>query len=304
MSKPLEFVATFVAGRGAALTERAVSGALYDAGLVDAGRDWLAPDLAVDAFLSGQGHDLGHDLADLRARLQAAIAEDPIDVIVQPTSGRRKKLLVADMDSTMIGQECVDELADLVGLREHVAAITERAMRGEIAFEGALKERVALLAGVTLAQIETLLTRITATAGAPQLVRTMRAHGAYTALVSGGFTQFTEPVGARLGFQETRANVLEIVDGALTGAVVAPILGREAKRAALLELRKARGLPQEATLAIGDGANDLDMLGEAGLGVAFHAKPKVAEAADARVNHGDLTALLYAQGFRREQFVN
>lgn len=304
MSKPLEFVATFVAGRGAALTERAVSGALYDAGLVDAGRDWLAPDLAVDAFLSGQGHDLGHDLADLRARLQAAIAEDPIDVIVQPTSGRRKKLLVADMDSTMIGQECVDELADLVGLREHVAAITERAMRGEIAFEGALKERVALLAGVTLAQIETLLTRITATPGAPQLVRTMRAHGAYTALVSGGFMQFTEPVAARLGFQETRANVLEIVDGALTGAVVAPILGREAKRAALLELRKARGLPPEATLAIGDGANDLDMLGEAGLGVAFHAKPKVAEAADARVNHGDLTALLYAQGFRREQFVN
>ena len=157
---------------------------------------------------------------------QVAVADDPIDVIVQPTTGRRKKLLIADMDSTMIGQECVDELADLVGLREHVAAITERAMRGEVAFEGALRERVALLAGVTLAQIETLLTRITLTPGARQLVRTMRAHGAYTALVSGGFTQFTEPVAERIGFHETRANHLEIADGALTGAVVAPILGK------------------------------------------------------------------------------
>ncbi|PPD02576.1 MAG: phosphoserine phosphatase, partial [Methylocystis sp.] len=162
MSKPIEYVATFVAGRGAALNERAVSGALYDSGLIDAGRDWLAPDHAVDAFLSGAGHDL----ADLRARLQVAVADDPIDVIVQPTTGRRKKLLVADMDSTMIGQECIDELADLVGLREHVAAITERAMRGEVAFEGALRERVALLAGVTLTQLETLLTRITLTPGA------------------------------------------------------------------------------------------------------------------------------------------
>ncbi|MBM3578238.1 MAG: phosphoserine phosphatase SerB [Alphaproteobacteria bacterium] len=266
---------------------------------MDAGHDWLAEDLAVDAFLSGAGHDL----ADLRARLQVAVADDPIDVIVQPTMGRRKSLLVADMDSTMIGQECVDELADLVGLREHVAAITERAMRGEVDFESALKERVALLEGVTLAQIETLLTRITLTPGGRQLVRTMRANGAHTALVSGGFTQFTEPVAARLGFQETRANLLEIADGALTGAVVAPVLGREAKRAALVELREQQGLPRDATLAIGDGANDLDMLREAGLGVAFHAKPKVAQAAAARIEHADLTALLYAQGYRREEFV-
>ncbi|MFO1101993.1 MAG: phosphoserine phosphatase SerB [Methylocystis sp.] len=300
MSKPIDYVATFVAGRGAGLNERAVSGALYDAGLIDAGRDWLAEGLAVDAFLSVAGHDL----ADLRSRLLAAVADDPIDVIVQPTIGRRKKLLVADMDSTMIGQECVDELAGLVGLREHVAAITERAMRGEVDFENALKERVALLAGVTLAQVETLLTRITLTQGGRQLVRTMRAHGAHTALVSGGFTQFTEPVAARIGFHETRANLLEISDGALTGAVVAPVLGREAKRAALIELRDARALPHDATLAIGDGANDLDMLREAGLGVAFHAKPKVAAAADARIDHADLTAALYAQGFRREEFVD
>lgn len=300
MSKPIDYVATFVAGRGAGLNERAVSGALFDAGLIDAGRDWLAEGLAVDAFLSGAGHDL----ADLRARLQAAISDDPIDVIVQPTTGRRKQLLVADMDSTMIGQECVDELAGLVGLHEHVAAITERAMRGEVDFESALKERVALLAGVTLAEIETLLTRITLTPGARQLVRTMRAHGAHTALVSGGFTQFTQPVAARIGFHETRANLLEFANGALTGAVVAPVLGREAKRAALEELREARGLPRELTLAIGDGANDLDMLREAGLGVAFHAKPKVAQAADARIDHADLTAALYAQGFRREEFVD
>jgi phosphoserine phosphatase len=176
-------------------------------------------------------------------------------------------------------------------------------MRGEVDFESALKERVALLEGVTLAQIETLLTRITLTPGGRQLVRTMRANGAHTALVSGGFTQFTEPVAARLGFQETRANLLEIADGALTGAVVAPVLGREAKRAALVELREQQGLPRDATLAIGDGANDLDMLREAGLGVAFHAKPKVAQAAAARIEHADLTALLYAQGYRREEFV-
>ncbi|MGD9544736.1 MAG: phosphoserine phosphatase SerB [Methylocystis sp.] len=298
MSKPVDYVATFVAGRGATLNDRTIASVLYDAALVDAGRDWLAPDLAVDVFLPGAGHDFG----DLRARLQTAVADDPLDVILQPTSERRKRLLVADMDSTMIEQECVDELADLVGLREHVAAITERAMRGEVAFEGALKERVALLAGVTLAQIETLLTRITLTPGARRLVRTMRAHGAYTALVSGGFTLFTEPVAARIGFHETRANRLEVVDDALTGVVVAPVLGSEAKRRALVELREARALSQDATLAIGDGANDLDMLREAGLGVAFRAKPRVAQAAAARVDHADLTALLYAQGYRREEF--
>ncbi len=299
MSKPIDFVATFVAGRGRALRADVAARAFGDVGLAATRCDWLAPGVAVDAYFSGDEATL----AERRARLHEALIDETADVIVQPSGERRKRLLVADMDSTMIGQECVDELADLVGLRDHVAAITERAMRGEIEFEGALRERVSLLAGVTLAQIETLLSRITLTPGARALVGTMRAHGAHTVLVSGGFTQFTEPVAARAGFHETRANRLEIKGGALTGAVLAPVLGREAKRAALEELRAARGLPREATLAIGDGANDLDMLREAGLGVAYHAKPKVAQAAHARVDHADLTALLYAQGYRREEFV-
>lgn len=299
MSKPIHYVATFVAGEGGALDDRVLSAALIDAGVADAGRDWLAPGLAADVFLSSERRDLD----DLRQRLHATAAQAFLDVIVQPAEGRRKKLLVADMDSTMIGQECVDELADLVGLRAHVAAITERAMRGEVAFEDALKERVGLLAGVRLDEIERLLSRITLTPGARMLVQTMRAQGAHTALVSGGFTQFTGPVAARLGFHEMRANRLEIADGRLTGAVRAPVLGRAAKRAALEELREAYGLSREETLAVGDGANDLDMLGEAGLGVAYRAKPKVAAAAHARVDFADLTALLYAQGYRREEFV-
>ncbi len=203
----------------------------------------------------------------------------------------------------MIAQECIDELADVVGLRDRVAAITERAMRGEIEFEGALIERVALLAGLRVEAIERVIeTRITPTAGARALVATMRAHGAHTALVSGGFTLFTDRIAERLGFHESRANKLVIEKDALTGAVAPPILGREAKRAALEELRAAHGLARETTLAIGDGANDLDMLRAAGLGVAFRAKPKVASAAHARVDHADLTALLFAQGFRRAQF--
>jgi phosphoserine phosphatase len=226
------------------------------------------------------------------------------DVIVQPEAGRRKLLLVADMDSTMIGQECVDELAEFVGLRERVAAITARAMRGEIAFEEALRERVALLAGLDVGVIATILReRITLTQGARTLVATMRANGAYAALVSGGFTRFAEPIAARIGFDEARANRLETQGGVLTGRVTPPIAGARAKREALEALRAARGLALEATLAVGDGANDLDMLAAAGLGVAFHAKPKVAAAASARVDRADLTALLFAQGYRRADFV-
>jgi phosphoserine phosphatase len=209
------------------------------------------------------------------------------------------------MDSTMIGQECIDELADYAGLKAHVAAITERAMRGEISFEPALRERVALLEGLKVSVIdEVLRERITLTPGARTLVGTMRANGAHTALVSGGFTLFTDRVAAMIGFNENRANSLTVIDGhKLAGTVAEPIFGRDAKRAALLELRQELGLTKDQTMAVGDGANDLDMIAEAGLGVAYHAKPKVAEAAPARIEYGDLTALLFIQGYRRDEFV-
>ncbi|MGO8739513.1 phosphoserine phosphatase SerB [Rhodoblastus sp.] len=236
--------------------------------------------------------------------LRLGLGGAPVDIFVQPVEGRRKKLLLADMDSTMIGQECVDELADFAGLKEMVAEITERAMRGEIAFEPALRERVALLAGLDAGVVDKAIQeRITLTPGGRALVQTMRAHGAYTALVSGGFTVFTARVGEAIGFHENRANILEIENGRIAGRVAEPILGKAAKLATLKELTATHGLTHHETLAIGDGANDLAMLEEAGLGVAYHAKPAVAAAAQARVDHGDLTALLYAQGFARRDFV-
>jgi phosphoserine phosphatase len=208
------------------------------------------------------------------------------------------------MDSTMIGQECIDELADFAGLKAHVAGITARAMRGEIAFEPALRERVALLKGLPVGIVdEVLKTRITLTPGGRELVATMRAHGAWTSLISGGFTLFTDAVASLIGFQENRANRLKVADGKLTGEVEEPILGRAAKLATLVELTESFDLDAIDTLVVGDGANDLGMIGEAGLGVAYRAKPTVAAAAAARIDHGDLTALLYAQGYKREEFV-
>jgi phosphoserine phosphatase len=260
---------------------------------------WLFDEVAVDIPFTGS-----EDIAGIAARLRQARGDLPIDIVVQPQAARRKKLFLADMDSTMIGQECVDELADFAGLKAHVAAITERAMRGEIEFEPALRERVALLKGLAVSTIdEVLKKRITPTPGGRELVATMRAHGAYTCLISGGFTLFTGAVAAMIGFQENRANELEVADGKLTGEVAEPILGRAAKLATLLELREAFDLDNIDTLAAGDGANDLDMIRQAGLGVAYHAKPPVAAAAAARIDHGDLTALLYAQGYRRDEFV-
>ncbi|CAM5764805.1 phosphoserine phosphatase SerB [Labrys miyagiensis] len=234
----------------------------------------------------------------IEARLREALAGIPVDVVVQEGEGRRKHLFLADMDSTMIGQECIDELADFVGAKALVAEITERAMRGEIAFEPALRERVMLLKGLpeSIAD-EVVRERLTLTSGGPELVRTMRAHGAYSALVSGGFTLFTARIAEMVGFDEHHSNVLMVEDGRLTGEVAEPILGKEAKRANLERLRQARGLAASDTMAVGDGANDLAMLGEAGLGVAYRAKPAVAAAARMRVEHGDLTALLYAQGY-------
>jgi phosphoserine phosphatase len=260
---------------------------------------WLFDEVAVDIpFASDE------PIAAIVTRLTQARGDLPIDVVVQPRIDRRKKLFLADMDSTMIGQECVDELADFAGLKAHVAGITERAMRGEIAFEPALRERVALLKGLAVGVVdEVLKQRITLTPGGRELVATMRAHGAYTCLISGGFTLFTNAIAAMVGFQENRANALKVVDGKLTGEVAEPILGRAAKLATLIELRESFDLDNLDTLAVGDGANDLGMIEAAGLGVAYHAKPAVAAAAAARIDHGDLTALLYAQGYRREEFV-
>jgi phosphoserine phosphatase len=257
----------------------------------------LAPGMAADINFSADASPQAIEM-----RLRETLSGLPIDLVVQDTKGRRKHLLLADMDSTMIGQECIDELADFVGAKAHVAAITERAMRGEIAFEPALRERVALLKGLPESIVEQVVReRLTLTSGGPELVRTMRANGAYTALVSGGFTLFTARIGAMIGFDEHRSNILLTKDGALTGEVAEPILGKEAKRATLERLRQARGLSTSDTMAVGDGANDLAMLGEAGLGIAFHAKPAVAAAARMRVDHGDLTALLYAQGYRANE---
>jgi phosphoserine phosphatase len=273
--------------------------------------DWLAPGVATDiAFLveelegssAGEAEKLTRDLAQ---DIRDIIGGDPIDVVIQPHDGRRKKLFLADMDSTMIGQECIDELADFAGFKDRVAAITERAMRGEIAFEPALRERVALLKGLPVTVIDRVIAEhIRLTPGGPTLVATMRAHGAYTCLVSGGFTAFTSKIAATIGFDENHANTL-LVDGGgmLTGTVADPVLGREAKLETLNALRQRFGLAHQETLAVGDGANDIPMIKAAGLGVAFHAKPAVKDAAAARIDHADLTALLYAQGYRREEFV-
>lgn len=231
------------------------------------------------------------------------LQEMGLDLIVQPAEGRRKKMLLADMDSTMIGQECIDELADMAGVGPRVAEITKRAMNGELDFEGALIERVGLLKGLPEAVIDNVLAeRITFTPGGRELIATMKANGGYAALVSGGFTAFTTAVARELGFDEHRANTLLAEDGLLTGDVARPILGREAKIAALEEITARLGLSHADVMAVGDGANDLGMLNLAGAGVALHAKPAVAAQCDIRINHGDLTALLYIQGYTVEDF--
>jgi len=240
--------------------------------------------------------------ADLR-RIWQRLQDRGVDLVIQPAQGRRKKMLMADMDSTMIGQECLDELAQEAGFGERVSAITARVMNGEVNFDAALRERVALLQGLPESVIDKVLeTRITAVSGGKVLVATMQKNGGYCALVSGGFTEFTESVGHGLGFDETRANVLEIVDGVLTGRVVPPILGREAKVEALNQITARLGIKAADVLAVGDGANDLGMLMLAGSGVALHAKPAVAASCDIVINFGDLTALLFIQGYAQTQF--
>jgi phosphoserine phosphatase len=293
-----DLVATLIArpANGDLMTAvvRTLAEAVYASDTVE-----LAAGAAQDVFFASS-----EDIGTIRRRLHARVSPHGLDVAVQPVAGRRKKLLVADMDSTIIGQECIDELADFVGLKAHVAAITERAMRGEIEFEPALRERVALLKGLPVETIDKVIAeRITLTPGARTLVATMRAAGARAILVSGGFTLFTDRVARAVGFDENQANELVIERDKLAGTVVEPILGRMAKLAALEEAILRFRLSAEETMAIGDGANDLSMIQRAGLGVAYHAKPKVAEAAAARIDRGDLTALLYVQGYRKAEFV-
>jgi len=261
---------------------------------------WLADGIACDLALRDDS-----DVQAAEANLQAVIGSAPIDLVIQDAETRRKRFLIADMDSTMIGQECIDELADMVGLKDKVSAITARAMNGEIAFEPALRERVALLKGLPVSVVdEVIASRITLTSGGPELIGTMKARGFYTALVSGGFTVFTQRIAATLGFDENRANILLEKDGVLTGEVAEPILGKQAKVDALLDIATRLGISPQDAMAVGDGANDLGMLGISGSGVALHAKPTVAAQARMRIDHGDLTALLYIQGYRKTDFVS
>ncbi|MDE2517206.1 MAG: phosphoserine phosphatase SerB [Rhodospirillales bacterium] len=255
-----------------------------------------------DLLSPGEAADIPLARAPEPAALAAALDDAAIDAFVLPAAGRRKQVLIADMDSTIVTGETLDELAAFAGLGEQIAAITKRSMNGELDFSEALRARVAMLKGLDLAALERTWEGVRFMPGARELVATMRAHGATTALVSGGFTFFTGRVAQALGFSVHRANILLDDGRALTGAVAEPILDRDAKLAALRELAAARGIGLEATLAVGDGANDLAMLGAAGLGIAYHAKPIVASSARWRVEHGDLRALLFVQGYRAAEF--
>jgi phosphoserine phosphatase len=259
------------------------------------GLRWLAPAEAVEFALEAMPGDEGPRWEALQGQ--------GVDLVVQRAAGRRKRLLLADMDSTMIRQECIDELAQVAGVGAEVAAITARAMNGEIAFEAALAARVALMGGLPEAVIgQVLRDRISYMPGGAALVATMKAHGARAVLVSGGFTAFAGQVGAALGFDETRANVLGVAEGRLTGQVLPPVLGRQAKLDALEEITAAMGITADEVIAVGDGANDLAMLRRAGTGVALHAKPAVAAQCRVRINHADLSALLFLQGYARAEF--
>jgi phosphoserine phosphatase len=290
----MSFVATVIAGPGAEQSLPDVAARI--AGRLGASLDWLAPGRACDLVFTGDAR-----AAETMAR--EAIADAAIDILVQPAEGRRKRVFVADLESTIIENEVLDELAEFVGLREHVAEITRRAMNAEIAFASALTQRVALLKGLPETALAEVGRRIRPMPGARMLLATLRAEGVVTALVSGGFAIFAEQIAAQLGFDRVFANRLEIENGRIAGTVAPPILTGESKRDALLSLARQYGVPVAATIAAGDGANDLPMLQAAGLGIAFRAKPNVAAAVRWRIDHADLTALLYGQGYRADEIV-
>lgn len=294
----MQQVLTLCAAPGALAADAlaTAAGLLVEAGARVGDPTWLARDEAADIPFDTDRP------AEVLARVRAGFGSLPVDVNGGPAEGRRKRLLIADMDSTIIVGESLDELAEFAGIREQIAAITARAMRGELDFEGALKERVGMLKGLPASTIDTVIDGLTLMPGADVLVATMKASGAYCALVSGGFKPMTGAIRQRVGFDEDRSNTLHVADGMLAGTVGEPILGRDAKLATLKELCATRGLTLEAALAVGDGANDLAMLGAAGMGVAFQAKPAVRDAAGFRIEHADLRGLLYLQGFRADEF--
>lgn len=289
------FIATLIAAQSLSSGDiSAAEDALRKGGIEPMGRSWIEQDVACDLLFSSAP-------AGARRVLEGLTAG--VDVIVQGEAGRRKRLLVADMDSTMITVECIDELADYAGLKAKVSEVTDRAMRGDIDFETALKERVALLKDLEESAIDRCHEeRVRTTPGAIPLVRTMRREGAICVLVSGGFTHFADKVAAMIGFDHVVANSLDVERGRIRGTVGAPIVGPYGKRDALLDAAALSGVDMDETLAVGDGANDIPMLQAAGLGVAYHAKPAAAEAASARIDHNDLTALLYAQGYARAEW--
>ncbi|WP_323795012.1 phosphoserine phosphatase SerB [Nisaea sp.] len=298
----MQYVLTLTSNPAAPAIDSAVVSivetALRDGGLTIGVIDWLDPDAAADLPFDGAMP------ADLTATLQEALSGIDVDVNLQSASDRRKKLLIADMDSTVITSESLDDLAAYAGIGDKIAPITFRAMRGELDFEEALKERVAMLAGHPSSLLDRLLAEVEITPGAQALVATMRRDGAYTALVSGGFTSLTGPVRERLGFHTDRANTLNVANGSFTGTVGEPILGRDAKLVALNEFCAELGIGPANAVTVGDGANDLAMLQAAGMGVAFRGKPAVREAAGFRIDHGDLSALLHLQGYKRSDFAD
>ena len=294
----MQQVLTLCAAPGALAADTLATAArlLVEAGATVGDPSWLARDEAADLPFESDRP------ADVLALLRTGLEAHPIDVNGGPAAGRRKRLLIADMDSTIIIGESLDELADHAGIRDQIAAITARAMRGELDFEGALRERVGMLKGLPAATIDTVIEGLQLTPGAPELVATMKAAGAYCALVSGGFKPMTGAIRQQVGFDEDRSNILHVANGALAGTVGEPILGRDAKLATLKELCTGHGLGLEAALAVGDGANDLAMLEAAGMGVAFRAKPAVRDAAGYRIEHADLRGLLYLQGYKASEF--